>query len=135
MDFISLLNKNDLKATPQRISILKILYKNEHPTVDDLYDNIKKEYPSISLATVYKNIHTLKESNLIVEVNMPNCKARYDIYTKPHAHIVCEQCGYIEDIECSLELFNYQKKIEAEKNLQVKRVDIVATLSACKLCS
>jgi Fur family transcriptional regulator, peroxide stress response regulator len=69
-DVIQLLKDKELKATPQRISVLKELGRKTHPTMDDLYEALKKDNPSMSLATVYKNISTLKEKGVVIEVNV-----------------------------------------------------------------
>lgn len=66
MELLQMLKKYDLKATPQRLCVLKILKRHEHPNIDELYAEIKREYPSISLATVYKNINTLQSQGLWV---------------------------------------------------------------------
>ena len=69
-----------------KIHFLKELDKKTHPTIDDLYDSLKKENPSMSLATVYKNLAMLKEKGVVIEVNVADGKMRYDIYSKPHHH-------------------------------------------------
>ena len=71
---MELLKNRGLKATPQRLSVLKILDSHTHPTIDELYDEICAENPSVSLATVYKNLNMLKDEGLVVEVNMPTKK-------------------------------------------------------------
>ncbi|MDR0468084.1 MAG: transcriptional repressor [Campylobacteraceae bacterium] len=134
MNFINLLKEYQLKATPQRLSVLKVLYKNEHPTIDELYEDIREEHPSISLATVYKNVSTLKEHGVVIEVNMPNGKMRYDIYTRPHIHAVCVSCGSVEDVDYSADLYEYQTELEQERNWQINRLDVIATINNCDNC-
>ena len=56
---MELLKNRGLKATPQRLSVLKILDSHTHPTIDELYEEICAENPSVSLATVYKNLNML----------------------------------------------------------------------------
>ena len=62
MDLLKLLKKYDLKATPQRLCVLKILKKHEHPNIDELYTQVKSEYPSMSqtkrLATTFTKSRT-----------------------------------------------------------------------------
>ncbi|EAH5200023.1 transcriptional repressor, partial [Campylobacter upsaliensis] len=113
MELLQMLKKYDLKATPQRLCVLKILKRHEHPNIDELYAEIKREYPSISLATVYKNINTLQSQGLVVEINIANQKSCYDIYEKEHIHIICNGCGSIEDKNFDeIELNEYQEKLE-----------------------
>lgn len=136
MDNISLLKKFDLKATPQRISVLNVLSEHKHPTIDELYDRIREFYPSISLATVYKNLATLMDKGLVVEVNMPNQKTKYDIYEYPHVHVVCENCGHVEDMFFENgEMSNFQKGLEGKLSNFVEKFYVTASVKTCKHCS
>lgn len=99
MNYNTLLKEYQLKATPQRISILDLLEKYGHISVDNLFFEIKKQFSSISLATLYKNIKVMLETSLITEVNSPQNKTHYEITKKPHAHFVCSDCGSHTDID------------------------------------
>ena len=135
MQYVSLLKQSGLKVTPQRLSVLRILDRHTHPTIDELYDEILKENPSVSLATVYKNINTLKDEGLVVEVNIVNQKARYDIYEHPHIHVVCENCGSVEDMSYyDSELGKYQEALEKKIGNIIERLNIVASVKSCKHC-
>lgn len=133
-DFVSLLKTKELKATPQRLSVLKELEKKMHPTIDDLYEALRKENPSMSLATVYKNLGTLKEKGIVIEVNISDGKMRYDIYSKPHIHFLCKQCHSISDIDYDEDLFDYQVKLEKNGSIQIEKLDIIASTKDCKFC-
>ena len=136
MDYTELLKQAKLKATPQRLCVLKILSNHAHPTIDELYKQIKTEYPSISLATVYKNLNTLINENLVVEVNSPNQKAKYDIYEHPHIHLVCSNCGNVQDINASdAQMATYQTHLEQKIGNLIDRLNIVANISNCPKCS
>jgi len=133
-DFITLLKTKELKATPQRISVLKELGKKTHPTIDDLYEALRKENPSMSLATVYKNLATLKEKGVVIEVNTTEGKMRYDIYSKPHIHLICQKCGVIEDVDYDQSLFAYQTTLEQAKSVKIDRMDVIASVELCAVC-
>ena len=62
------LKAKNLKVTPQRIAMLHEIEENGHMDVDELYERIKEFYPSISLATIYKNIGALCEANILREI-------------------------------------------------------------------
>ena len=135
MQYVSLLKQSGLKVTPQRLSVLRILDRHTHPTIDELYDEILKESPSVSLATVYKNLNTLKDEGLVVEVNIVNQKARYDIYEYQHIHVVCESCGSVEDVSYDdAELGKYQEALEKKIGNIIERLNIVASVKSCKHC-
>lgn len=93
-----LLQQYHLKATPQRIAIIELMESAGHINIEDLYRAIRCRFDSISLATLYKNIHTLIGVSLIREVKVPGQKSKYEIEKTPHAHIVCKTCGELKDI-------------------------------------
>ncbi len=92
-----LLENSDLKTTPQRLAILKELDKKGHASIEEIYEDIKEMFPSISLATIYKNINALKEENIISEICLHQ-KPKFEITKEPHAHFICKVCGKVEDV-------------------------------------
>ncbi|MBR8461818.1 transcriptional repressor [Campylobacter sp. faydin G-24] len=135
MQYVSLLKQSGLKVTPQRISVLKVLDRHTHPTIDELYAEILKESPSVSLATVYKNLNTLKDEGLVIEVNVANQKPRYDIYEHPHIHVVCQTCGHVEDVGYDdASIGEYQQKLEQKIGNFIERLNLVAIVKNCKHC-
>ena len=95
----NLLEQTSLKKTPQRLTILKTIEKYGHIAIEDIYKEVKKQFPSISLATVYKNINALKEENVLKEIHPQNVKSKFEITKQPHGHFVCKKCGEIYDFE------------------------------------
>jgi Fur family ferric uptake transcriptional regulator/Fur family peroxide stress response transcriptional regulator len=96
-DYESLLKAHGLKNTFQRVSIIKAIDKAGHISIDDIYKEIVVYHPSISLATVYKNILTMKELGLVVEVPIANAKSKYELIKNDHIHFICQKCGSVED--------------------------------------
>ncbi len=92
-----LLANSSLKITPQRLAILKEIDKMGHASIEEIYENVNELFPSISLATIYKNINALKNENIISEIPLHQ-KVRYEITKKPHAHFICKKCSSIEDV-------------------------------------
>lgn len=136
MDNLQILKNANLKATPQRLAILKVLKTHIHPNIDELYEEIKKENPSISLATVYKNLDTLVESKIAIEINTPNLKTKYDIYEHPHAHVVCQKCGFTQDLMDDVSnIVKYQNQLEEKIGKNIDNFIVVATIDGCQNCS
>ena len=97
---IEALRSKGYKATPQRIAICRFaLNSRDHPSAQQIYDEVKKIHPTVSLATVYKTLGVLKDLNLIQEVDLPQGQARFDSYMKPHVNLVCLRCGSIRDFD------------------------------------
>ncbi|HHD78932.1 MAG TPA: transcriptional repressor [Epsilonproteobacteria bacterium] len=96
-DYAILLKENGLKATFQRMHILESIEKSGHMSIDAIYDEVAKTHPSLSLATVYKNIILMVENGVLVEVPIEGQKAKYELSKDDHIHLVCTECGEVED--------------------------------------
>ncbi len=89
-----------LKMTPQRMAILNYLKGNlEHPSAEDIYKAIGKKFPTMSFATVYNTLETLKQMGQIRELYCDPYKKRFDPNPNPHHHVVCTQCQKIVDLQ------------------------------------
>jgi Fur family peroxide stress response transcriptional regulator len=87
-----------LKVTPQRIAILEaIALLNNHPSVEQIIEYIRKNHPNVAIATVYKVLDALVENNLIKRVNTERDITRYDAIVEPHHHIYYSDSNRIED--------------------------------------
>ena len=100
-NYITLLKENDLKATIQRTSILKSIDHAGHINIDEIYEDVKERYPTLSLATIYKNIILMQANNVIVEVPMNGEKSKYELKKEEHMHLICQECGKIQDTTIS----------------------------------
>ncbi|MEY8234276.1 transcriptional repressor [Lachnospiraceae bacterium 66-29] len=69
----------------------------EHLTVEQIYAELKKEYPKVVLATVYNNVNKLWKARLIRKVSIENMSDRYDRIVK-HDHLICQRCSKLTDI-------------------------------------
>jgi Fur family ferric uptake transcriptional regulator/Fur family peroxide stress response transcriptional regulator len=98
-NYITLLKENDLKATIQRTSILKSIDHAGHINIDEIYEDVQELYPTLSLATIYKNIILMQANNVIVEVPMNGEKSKYELKKEEHIHLICQKCGNIQDRE------------------------------------
>lgn len=98
-DIAALFRQRRLPFTEQRRAVYESLRASrEHPSAEELYRSLKAKYPSLSLATVYKTLHTLRELGLANLVDTPHAEARYDAITETHHHAICVDCGRIEDV-------------------------------------
>lgn len=97
-----LLRTHNLKVTPQRLGILSVLGEIGHISIEELFTIIRKDFRSISIATLYKNINYMLEVNILKEVKVPNGKAKYEILKDEHSHMICKKCEKLEDLELCL---------------------------------
>ena len=133
IDYASLLKKSDLKSTFQRISILKNIDSKGHSSIDDIYDEVVKIYPSLSLATVYKNIILMVKKSVLVEVPIVGKKSKYELLKDDHIHLICIKCEGVEDRPHNSNantIFNF---ISEEKNFQLEKQQI-NLYGVCSVC-
>ena len=98
------LNEKDIKPSYQRIKILEyLIIKRSHPTVDKIFNDLLKEIPTLSKATVYNTLDLFKEANLVRIVTIENNGTRYDAKIASHGHFKCESCGSIYDFEVNID--------------------------------
>lgn len=93
------LRQDSIRLTPQRLAVLRILAEDTgHPTVEQVYERVRGDYPTTSLATIYKTIDMLKGIGEVLELSVGESH-RYDGRDpRPHPHLICESCGAITDL-------------------------------------
>lgn len=97
MTHMDMLKNYNLKATPQRLCILEVLNSYGHANLDDIEKFTKIKFPTLSLSTIYRNLKEMLKKGLISEVKLANKKDYYEIEKESHAHLICTNCGKIED--------------------------------------
>ncbi|WP_305085842.1 transcriptional repressor [uncultured Clostridium sp.] len=116
----SLKKEKKLKLTPQRLAVYQYLKSTtEHPSAESIYKALQPNYPTMSLATVYKTLKTLVEIDLIQEINVGEGNFRYDGNCKEHGHIQCVNCGTVEDLH-DVDFSSLNKIVEENTHYKVK---------------
>lgn len=131
---IAIFKSRGYKVTSQRLAICNfILSRNDHPTAELIHKELKKEYPTISLATIYKTLHVLKELGLIQELGFVEESSRYDPNPDLHINLICTNCHQIRDFKPN-NLDDVWKQIISQINIepQGQRIDIYYVCSECK---
>ncbi|SMC38835.1 Fur family transcriptional regulator, peroxide stress response regulator [Desulfocicer vacuolatum DSM 3385] len=131
---IQKLRENGQKITPQRMAIVKILAKSTgHPSVEDIHDEIKKDFPTMSLATVYRNIVLIKSLGEVLELGFPDGRNRYDGNKPyPHPHVICIKCKKVIDSNLgSLDDLKDEVAVETGFKILNHRLDFFGICSNC----
>lgn len=129
----STFKEKKLKLTPQRLAVYKYLISTkEHPSAEVIYKALQPDYPTMSLATVYKAVKTLVEVNLVTEINVGEGNFRYDGNNTDHAHIQCTSCNQVNDIE-DVSFNNLNKIAEDATSYQIA-YNKVFFYGLCKEC-
>lgn len=88
-----------MRITKQREIILEELKKlSSHPSADELYEQVRRRFPHVSLGTVYRNLDLLLKLGLISKLSVAGGQARYDGNISRHDHVRCVSCGRVHDI-------------------------------------
>ena len=123
-DYAKLLKASELKATFQRMNILESIEKNGHMSIDSIYEEVVKTYPSLSLATVYKNIILMVEKGVLVEVPITGKKPKYELVKDDHIHLVCTECGEVEDRPHNINADALFSSMTKEENFSLSKQQI-----------
>lgn len=95
----TLFKAKKIPLTHQRLAVYEELSgRRDHPSAESLHEALRRLYPSLSLATVYKTLQTLHDLGMVARVDSPAAQARYDAIVDTHHHAVCRACGRIEDL-------------------------------------
>jgi Fur family peroxide stress response transcriptional regulator len=123
------------RITPQRLAILEVLTASEaHPSVDQVYDQVKAVFPTTSLATVYKTVSIVKAMGEALELEFSQGSNRYDGKKPyPHPHVICTQCHKIIDYE-TVEIDAMVTKIKQATGFEIDnhRLDFYGICATCQ---
>lgn len=122
-----------LALTHQREIIYRtVLSSKHHPSPELIFDEVRQQIPSISLATVYKNIHTFLEAGLLREVSPHHGSLRLEANLAEHHHLVCTRCKTIVDLDDSeLEPIHLSRKLWAGYQILRYTVEFQGLCPAC----
>lgn len=88
------------RRTVQKDIILQVVTSMyNHPCADAIYEEVLKNHPHISRATVYRNLNQMAEEGLVFRVKLPDGADAYDFRVDPHYHVRCSCCGNVFDVD------------------------------------
>jgi Fur family peroxide stress response transcriptional regulator len=125
-----LLQDKGIRSSYQRLRILGYLHQEHgHPTVDEVYQSLSSEIPSLSKATVYNTLHTLVEAGLVRTIGIDGDEIRYDVVLSSHGHFKCDTCGEITNFAIDIDQFpaNELEKFE----IKTRNVYFYGTCPIC----
>ncbi|WP_305043653.1 Fur family transcriptional regulator [Geoalkalibacter sp.] len=125
----------DCRITPQRLAVLRILLESPgHPTMEEIYAQVRRDFPTVSLATIYKTATLLKGLGEVLEVGMRHGSSRYDAHKPyPHPHVICTHCKAILDFE-ELPLAELTQAIAEKTGFEIRdhQLEFFGLCPACR---
>ncbi|MGB6338723.1 MAG: transcriptional repressor [Candidatus Aminicenantaceae bacterium] len=126
--------EHGLKITPQRCAIYKEIYGvDDHPSAEDVYKSIHKEYPNISYDTVNRTLLTFADVGLVDILKGQSGPRRFDPNTDSHHHIYCVDCGEVFDFyNEEYDNLEIPSDIQHKYDIIGKRVVLKGVCKKCK---
>lgn len=133
-EFQQLCHDKQLAATHQRLVLYRALMQMpDHPNPEQVFERVRAELPSISLATVYKTLHLFVETGIIREVSPHHGSLRIEPNTERHHHFICLQCHAITDLAAG-EVDVSPLKDAVPEGFRIAQVSLEVR-GLCRLCA
>ena len=122
------------RKSKQRDQIMEVLRgTRSHPTAKWVFDKVRRQFPNLSMGTVYRNLAMLVKQGLVSRLDFGSNQDRYEAAILPHHHFVYENCGRVTDIELPID-HALTKKLRAATGLATTRLEI-RVYGVCEKCS
>ncbi|MBN2375071.1 MAG: transcriptional repressor [Sedimentisphaerales bacterium] len=96
---ISILRSHQIQPTPQRIATAKAVFDTRtHPSADEVWEKVKRDYPTVSRATVYNTLNLLVNKGVLKTQILREGKVVFDPCIEPHHHFIDDETGEIHDV-------------------------------------
>jgi len=131
--FVDMLKEHGLKATLQRIAILSSIESVGHMDVEEIYAKVLEAHPTVSLATIYKNILTMVSKGVLVEIPISGKKPKYEISKKQHLHFICTQCSEVIDCDLPIAIIAETDRVskQSDFSLHNSQINLYGICSQC----
>ena len=132
-ELLKALKERNFRLTPQRVELVRLIASSEgHPSAAQLYARIKRQFPTMSHATVYKTLALLKDMGQVLEIDLRD-DSHYDgNRPQPHPHLICTQCNAIIDGEADFDP-SAIRKLERDSGYTILRSQI-SFYGLCPVC-
>ena len=114
-----------LRMTPQRAVLLGVISRTRnHPTADELFRRVRRELPTVSHATVYRNLQELVQTGIIATLERAGSAVRYETNADDHHHFICSRCGDVTDVYLQGVAFRIDKTRSPAAPSRVDRAEL-----------
>ncbi|MBN2443191.1 MAG: transcriptional repressor [Spirochaetales bacterium] len=122
------------RNSKQRNRIYELIKSNyRHPTAQWIYDQLRKEFSSMSMGNVYRNINILIEEGLIITQDFGDGIVHYDAVIVPHYHFICKKCNAITDF--SLPVQDTITKLAQKETKNIISGHTIQFFGTCEKCT
>jgi Fe2+ or Zn2+ uptake regulation protein len=133
-ELTDLLRERGLRATSQRVVMHRLLRDQaRHVSAEELLSEAGEKLPGVSLPTVYATLELFEQLGIVRRVNGGGGTIVWDTRADAHHHMICRNCGRIEDMETSLDLEGARRSA-ARSGFQADRAEVVVS-GLCASCA
>ena len=116
----------ETRNTIQKQTILQAVKQlANHPTAEQVYEQVVQRLPNISRATVYRNLSSMAERGMLRRIGVPGGADHYDHTLEDHHHILCSDCGALEDIWMELPTQHLQQVAQSQSQFAIEGCQLV----------
>lgn len=128
---ISRLREGGAKITSQRIAFLRLLKdRTDHPSADQIYNELRENFSTISYATIYSTAQLLAKADLLQILSIDDKRVHFDPNPKPHGHFRCQSCGELFDFPLDEDLLTQLRQSPSQRTQSVQ----VFAYGLCDAC-
>ena len=132
-ELAELLRVRGLRATSQRVVMHRLLRdRNRHVSAEELLSEASERLPGVSLPTVYATLELFEKLGIVRRVNGGGGTLLWDTRVDTHHHMICRNCGRIEDLEAALDL-ERARRSAAQFGFEADRAEVVVS-GLCRRC-
>jgi Fur family peroxide stress response transcriptional regulator len=126
--------EHGIPLTQQRIEVFReLIWLKDHPSPEEIHRHLREKFPTISLATVYKNLEALSKMGFARKINPLSDHARYDYDVTDHNHFICTSCKTVYDVysegDNDVEI---PEPDNFDHEITGKRIEYIGICSKCK---
>lgn len=104
-----------------------------HPTAEQVYEKVLAKLPNISRATVYRNLSIMADRGMLQRIGVPGGADHYDHTLEAHYHVLCTQCGALEDIWLEEPAVNLMTQVQQKSSFTIQNYQLVFN-GLCPCC-
>jgi Fe2+ or Zn2+ uptake regulation protein len=121
------------RESNQRKAVMSNLSQRcDHPAAAQIYEDLRKRIPNLSLGTVYRNLEILEDQNRIRSIKLDQRETRYDAAMNPHAHFYCKACGAVVDMPLREDCCQIAQDLRTAGNkIEKVCIDIIGLCGTC----
>ncbi len=126
--------EHGIAVTHQRQVLYEVMQAMAgHPSPEEIFAEVRKRIPAVSLATVYKNIHIFVENGILREVSLHHGSQRLELHQREHHHLVCTRCKAITDIAAEgISLLPQHRDLGVGFRVERYSVDVIGLCAECQ---